>query len=160
MHLLKTTAPSVCAGKAARHHRVVVFQNVYCRARCLLAYTLPGKDALIFLRRSIKGGFILPRGPVNYMFVHALQADSSNADLSPHGPGQLHVCACFTGRFIKGGFILPRGPVNYMFVHALQADSSKADLSPHGPGQLRIYPPHWPGLLRICGCCTRRCLKG
>jgi len=38
------------------------------------------------------------------MFAHSLQADPSKADLSPHGPGLLNVCACFTDRSIKGGF--------------------------------------------------------
>ena len=161
MHLLKSTASLPCAGLSGRHDGMPLLRHSLMPSGGLLAYTLPGKDALIFLRRSIKGGFIPPRGPVNYMFVHALQADPSKADLSPHGPGQLHVCACFTGRSIKGGFIHPQarsitclcmlyrqihqrriypptGPVNYMFVHALQADPSKAGLSPHRPGQLHV----------------------
>jgi|GEM_PF-4899203 len=29
MHLLKTTASSVSAGKAARHHRMVVFLQIF-----------------------------------------------------------------------------------------------------------------------------------
>jgi len=52
------------------------------------------------------------------MFVHALQADPSNADSSPHGPGQLHVCACFTGRSIKCGFVRPTGPDFNVFADA------------------------------------------
>ncbi len=128
MHLLKSTASLPCAGLSGRHESMPLLIHSLMPPGGLLAYTLPGKDALIFLRRSIKGGFILPQarsitclcmlyrqihqrrvysppGPVNYMFVHALQADPSKADLFSPRPGQLRIC-------------LPTGPVNYLFADA------------------------------------------
>ena len=71
MHLLKTTAPSVCAGKAARHHRMVVLHQMFTAVLVACLQMARPSEVALFLTQIHQRRIYPPTAPAFYMFADA-----------------------------------------------------------------------------------------